>query len=100
MYSVDVTKQDLSWRRVTAAKGTAPSPRNSHSCWVHRDRWVVLWTHTGNNVLPGGSGLISPVSCRLIYFGGYGCKTMGDMQNTSATNFIVEELSWVIGNRS
>lgn len=25
---------------------------------------------------------------------------MGDMQNTSATNFIVEELSWVIGNRS
>lgn len=34
-------------------------------------------------------------SDRLIYFGGYGCKTMGEMQNTPATNFIMEELSWV-----
>lgn len=34
-------------------------------------------------------------SCRLIYFGGYGCKTMGEMQNTPATNFILEDMSWV-----
>ncbi|XP_003977277.1 kelch domain-containing protein 1-like [Takifugu rubripes] len=73
MYSVDLTKQPFSWRRVTDTKGTTPSPRNSHSCWVHRDR--------------------------LIYFGGYGCKTMGEMQNTPATNFILEDMSWaVIGN--
>lgn len=41
---------------------------------------------------------LAPLSDRLIYFGGYGCKTMGEMQNTPATNFIVEELSWVIGS--
>lgn len=41
MYSVDLTKQHFSWRRVTDTKGTTPSPRNSHSCWVHRDRWAV-----------------------------------------------------------
>lgn len=35
-------------------------------------------------------------SCRLIYFGGYGCKTMGEMQNTPATNFILEDMSWVM----
>lgn len=38
MYSVDLTQQSFSWRSVTDAKGTAPSPRKSHSCWVHRDR--------------------------------------------------------------
>lgn len=36
--------------------------------------------------------------CRLIYFGGYGCKTMGEVQNTSSTSFIVEEMSWVNNN--
>lgn len=36
-------------------------------------------------------------SARLIYFGGYSCKTVGEMQNTPATNFIIEELSWVTG---
>lgn len=34
---------------------------------------------------------------RLIYFGGYGCKTVGEMQNTPAANFVIEELSWVSG---
>lgn len=33
--------------------------------------------------------------CRLIYFGGYGCKTIGEVRNTSSTSFIVEEMSWV-----
>ncbi|KAK7919348.1 hypothetical protein WMY93_010632 [Mugilogobius chulae] len=34
------------------------------------------------------------VTDRLIYFGGYGCKTVGDVQNGSPSSFIVEELSW------
>ncbi|KAM9336264.1 kelch domain-containing protein 1-like [Symphorus nematophorus] len=73
MFSVDLAEQSYTWRRVTDTKGTTPSPRNKHSCWVHRDR--------------------------LIYFGGYGCKTIGEVQNTSSTSFIVEEMSWTtIGN--
>ncbi|XP_030256025.1 kelch domain-containing protein 1-like [Sparus aurata] len=73
MFSVDLTEPHFSWRKVTDTNGTTPSPRNKHSCWVHRDR--------------------------LIYFGGYGCKTMGEVQNTSSTSFIVEEMSWTtIGN--
>ncbi|XP_073346124.1 kelch domain-containing protein 1-like [Pagrus major] len=73
MFSVDLTEPHYSWKKVTDTNGTTPSPRNKHSCWVHRDR--------------------------LIYFGGYGCKTMGEVQNTSSTSFIVEEMSWTtIGN--
>lgn len=37
----------------------------------------------------------STVFCRIIYFGGYGCKTMWDVQNTPSANFVVEEMSWV-----
>lgn len=104
MYSVDLTEQNLSWSRVTHTKGATPSPRNSHSCWVHRDRSVVpgqpVFQH-GNPDVPSTLKdlclLFPSFSDRLIYFGGYGCKTMGEMQNTPATNFIVEELSWVIG---
>ncbi|XP_068161894.1 kelch domain-containing protein 1-like [Antennarius striatus] len=73
MFSVDLTKQPYAWMKVTDTKGTTPSPRSKHSCWVHRDR--------------------------IIYFGGYGCKTMGEVQNSSSTNFILEEMSWaMIGN--
>lgn len=73
MFSVDLTEQRYSWKTVADTKGTTPSPRNKHSCWVHRDR--------------------------LIYFGGYGCKTVGEVRNTSSTSFIVEEMSWTtIGN--
>ncbi|XP_068162315.1 kelch domain-containing protein 1-like [Antennarius striatus] len=73
MFSLDLRQQPYVWKRVTDAKGTLPFPRNKHSCWVHRDR--------------------------LIYFGGYGCKTM--LQNTSSLSFIVEEMSWKsIGNSS
>lgn len=32
---------------------------------------------------------------RIVYFGGYGCKTMRDVQNTPSANFLVEEMSWV-----
>ncbi|KAM9837795.1 kelch domain-containing protein 1-like [Aulostomus maculatus] len=68
MFSVDLTESCCSWRKVTDAKGTTPSPRNKHSSWVHRDR--------------------------LIYFGGYGCKTIEEVRNTSSSSFIVEEMSW------
>ncbi|KAA8581300.1 hypothetical protein FQN60_002881 [Etheostoma spectabile] len=73
MFSVDLRQQTYSWKKVTDAKGAAPSPRNKHSCWVHRDR--------------------------LIYFGGYGCKTIGEVRNASTSSFVMEEMSWTtIGN--
>ncbi|XP_060884497.1 kelch domain-containing protein 1-like isoform X1 [Labrus mixtus] len=73
MYTLNLAEQQLKWRKLTDTLGTTPSPRNKHSCWIHRDR--------------------------LIYFGGYGCKTIGEVQNTPSTNFIVEEMSWTtIGN--
>ncbi|XP_030019026.1 kelch domain-containing protein 1-like [Sphaeramia orbicularis] len=68
MFSVDLTKPCYSWKKLTDTKGTTPSPRNKHSCWVHRDR--------------------------LIYFGGYGCKTVVEVRNTSSSSFVVEEMSW------
>ncbi|KAK5881557.1 hypothetical protein CesoFtcFv8_022340 [Champsocephalus esox] len=68
MFSVDLTEQSYTWKKVTDAKGTTPSPRNKHSCWVHRDR--------------------------LIYFGGYGCKTIGQVQNSTSASFVVDEMSW------
>ncbi|XP_039644179.1 kelch domain-containing protein 1-like isoform X2 [Perca fluviatilis] len=73
MFSVDLREQNCLWKKVTDAKGTTPSPRNKHSCWVHRDR--------------------------LIYFGGYGCKTIGEVRNASTSSFVMEEMSWTtIGN--
>ncbi|TNN84813.1 Kelch domain-containing protein 1 [Liparis tanakae] len=71
MFSVDLSEErstSYSWKKVTDTKGTTLSPRNKHSCWVHRDR--------------------------LIFFGGYGCKTIGEVRNTSTSNFVVEEMSW------
>ncbi|XP_008312206.1 kelch domain-containing protein 1-like [Cynoglossus semilaevis] len=68
MYSVDLSESTLSWKKMTDNKGTTPSPRNKHSCWVHGDR--------------------------LIFFGGYGCKTIGEVRNTSSSSFVVEEMSW------
>lgn len=38
MFSVDLTEPHYAWRKVTDTNGTTPSPRNKHSCWVHRDR--------------------------------------------------------------
>uniref|UniRef100_A0A3P9IPU5 Kelch domain containing 1 n=1 Tax=Oryzias latipes TaxID=8090 RepID=A0A3P9IPU5_ORYLA len=68
MFSVDMSKPCCSWRKVLNSTGKTPSPRNKHSCWVHKDR--------------------------LIYFGGYGCKTMSEVQNAFPSSFIVEEMSW------
>ncbi|XP_034050641.1 kelch domain-containing protein 1-like [Thalassophryne amazonica] len=70
MFSVDLSERCCSCRRVTNTKGTTPSPRNKHTCWVHKDR--------------------------LIYFGGYGCKTIAEVQNTSSSSFIVEEMAWTM----
>ncbi|XP_041830336.1 kelch domain-containing protein 1-like [Melanotaenia boesemani] len=71
MFNVELS--ECSWKRVTDAKGKTPSPRNKHSCWVHRDR--------------------------LVYFGGYGCKTIGEVQNGSSSSFVLDEMSWTtIGN--
>lgn len=69
MFSVDLSKEFFLWKRLSNTKGKTPSPRSKHSCWVHRDR--------------------------LIYFGGYGCKTVGEVQNTTSSNFILEEMSWM-----
>ncbi|XP_077481340.1 kelch domain-containing protein 1-like [Stigmatopora argus] len=69
MFSVDLTQHCYLWKKVPAAKETAPSPRDKHSCWVH-----------GN---------------RLVYFGGYGCKTLQEARNVPSTNFIVEEMTWI-----
>ncbi|XP_030630933.1 kelch domain-containing protein 1-like [Chanos chanos] len=66
MYCVDIMDGEYTWRRVTNALGTTPSPRDKHSCWIHRNR--------------------------LIYFGGYGCKTMRDVNNSKG--FIVDETYW------
>ncbi|KAM9831208.1 LOW QUALITY PROTEIN: kelch domain-containing protein 1-like [Neosynchiropus ocellatus] len=73
MYSIDLTDVGCFWTKVTDTKGQTPSPRCQHSSWVHRDR--------------------------IIYFGGYGCKTIGEARNTTPANFVVEEMSWAtIGN--
>ncbi|XP_028264501.1 kelch domain-containing protein 1-like isoform X2 [Parambassis ranga] len=68
MFSVDLSEPSCCWRRVTDTRGTTPTPRSKHSCWVHRDR--------------------------LIFFGGYGCKTVGEVQNSPSSSFVVEEMSW------
>ncbi|KAK2884522.1 kelch domain-containing protein 1-like isoform X2 [Channa argus] len=68
MFSLDLTEQCYSWKKVTDTKGMTPSPRNKHTSWIHRDR--------------------------LIYFGGYGCKTIVEVRNTSSSSFVVEEMSW------
>ncbi|XP_061666731.1 kelch domain-containing protein 1-like isoform X1 [Syngnathoides biaculeatus] len=69
LFSVDLTQHCYSWKKVTAAKGTTPSPRSNHSCWVY-----------------GG---------RLVYFGGYGCKTLREARNMESSNFIVREMTWL-----
>ncbi|XP_054609066.1 kelch domain-containing protein 1-like [Dunckerocampus dactyliophorus] len=68
MFSVDLMQQCYLWKKVPASKGTPPSPRTKHSCWVHGDR--------------------------LIYFGGYGCKTILEVRNATLSTFVIEEMSW------
>ncbi|XP_043085352.1 kelch domain-containing protein 1-like isoform X2 [Puntigrus tetrazona] len=49
MYCVDLLSVEYTWKKVTDTVGGTPSPRARHSCWVYKNR--------------------------LVYFGGYGCKT-------------------------
>ncbi|XP_056627484.1 kelch domain-containing protein 1 [Triplophysa dalaica] len=66
MYCVDLSHGEYSWKKVTGTLGATPSPRIRHSCWVHRNR--------------------------LIYFGGYGCKTLSQINNSKT--FLLDETSW------
>uniref|UniRef100_A0A3B4BMY2 Kelch domain containing 1 n=1 Tax=Periophthalmus magnuspinnatus TaxID=409849 RepID=A0A3B4BMY2_9GOBI len=69
MFTVDLRSECYVWIRITNTSGKTPSPRKNHSSWVHQDR--------------------------IIYFGGYGCKTMREVQNGDSSNFTVEDMSWV-----
>ncbi|KAI2658591.1 Kelch domain-containing protein 1 [Labeo rohita] len=71
MYCVDLLGVEYIWRKVRDTVGGTPSPRVRHSCWVYRNR--------------------------LIYFGGYGCKTVREVNNSKS--FMVDEASWAT-NRS
>ncbi|XP_051968647.1 kelch domain-containing protein 1-like [Xyrauchen texanus] len=66
VYCVDLSDGEYSWRKVTDTIGVTPSPRVRHSCWVYRNR--------------------------LIYFGGYGSKTLREVNNSKS--FIIDETSW------
>ncbi|XP_016110488.1 kelch domain-containing protein 1-like isoform X2 [Sinocyclocheilus grahami] len=67
MYCVDLLGVEYSWKKVTDTVGGTPSPRVRHSCWVYKNR--------------------------LIYFGGYGCKTVREVNNSKS--FMVDETSRV-----
>ncbi|KAJ8414295.1 hypothetical protein AAFF_G00051650 [Aldrovandia affinis] len=67
LYCVNLLDGMLAWRKVTASEGSPPSPRDKHSCWVHADR--------------------------LIYFGGYGCKQMREVND--CRSFVTDEISLV-----
>ncbi|XP_036404430.1 kelch domain-containing protein 1-like [Megalops cyprinoides] len=66
LYWVNLLDGMFAWRKVTDTKGTPPSPRDRHSCWVYRDR--------------------------IIYFGGYGCKQLREVNDSQS--FITDEASW------
>ncbi|KAL0984447.1 hypothetical protein UPYG_G00141670 [Umbra pygmaea] len=68
LYNANLLDASYTWRRVTDVQGNTPSPRDNHSCWAHRDR--------------------------LIYFGGYGCKTITEANNSRS--FVVHDTSWVM----
>ncbi|XP_029973292.1 kelch domain-containing protein 1 isoform X2 [Salarias fasciatus] len=68
IYCVDLTDGKYTWRKIMHEFGSAPSPRDKLSCWVH-----------------GG---------RLIYFGGYGHKLLTDVDSRNRS-FIIDETSWV-----
>ncbi|MCI4384162.1 hypothetical protein PGIGA_G00035570 [Pangasianodon gigas] len=71
MYCVDLQDGKYTWRKLSTCVGTPPSPRDRHSCWVYKDR--------------------------LIYFGGYGWKTVREINNYKS--FTVDETSWVTNGR-
>ncbi|XP_041810099.1 kelch domain-containing protein 1-like [Chelmon rostratus] len=68
MYCVSLTDGKNTWRKIKNAIGSAPSPREKLSCWVHKGR--------------------------IIYFGGYGEKPPEEF-SSSNENFILDDASWV-----
>uniref|UniRef100_W5KFX4 Kelch domain-containing protein 1-like n=1 Tax=Astyanax mexicanus TaxID=7994 RepID=W5KFX4_ASTMX len=68
MYCVDLQDGKYTWRKIKSCVGAPPSPRDRHSCWVFKDR--------------------------LIYFGGYSCKSVREVSNFKS--FTVDETSWAM----
>ncbi|XP_007886546.2 kelch domain-containing protein 1 isoform X1 [Callorhinchus milii] len=66
MYCVNLQVKDATyiWKKLRNCQGICPTPRHELSCWVHKDR--------------------------LIYFGGYGCKRISELNDS----FYVNEASW------
>lgn len=44
IYCVNLTDGKYTWRRIGQGLGSAPSPRDKLSCWVHKRRWLTLAT--------------------------------------------------------
>ncbi|MBN3298831.1 KLDC1 protein, partial [Amia calva] len=66
IYCVNLRNGTYTWKKINS-KGSPPTPRDKLSCWVYNDR--------------------------IIYFGGYGYKELGDLNDSSI--FTVDEASWV-----
>ncbi|XP_073339272.1 kelch domain-containing protein 1-like [Pagrus major] len=69
IYCVNLTDGKYTSRKIIHESGSVPSPRDKLSCWVYNGR--------------------------IIYFGGYGEKTMDDVRSRKDC-FIVEEESWLV----
>ncbi|XP_070834673.1 kelch domain-containing protein 1-like [Chaetodon trifascialis] len=68
IYCVSLIDGKYTWRKIIHATGSAPSPRERLSCWVHEGR--------------------------IIYFGGYGEKPPEEF-SSSNENFIIDDVSWL-----
>uniref|UniRef100_A0A3Q2PCA7 Kelch domain containing 1 n=1 Tax=Fundulus heteroclitus TaxID=8078 RepID=A0A3Q2PCA7_FUNHE len=68
MFAVDLTDGKYAWKKIIPEIGSAPTPRDKLSCWVYNGK--------------------------LIYFGGYGQKTLAEI-STWKRNFILDESSFV-----
>ncbi|TKS86735.1 Kelch domain-containing protein 1 [Collichthys lucidus] len=68
IYCVNLTDGKYIWRKITHEIGFAPSPREKLSCWVHKGR--------------------------IIYFGGFGEKSLDDFDGNDKA-FTVDEVSWL-----
>uniref|UniRef100_UPI00398F2B85 kelch domain-containing protein 1 isoform X2 n=2 Tax=Pristiophorus japonicus TaxID=55135 RepID=UPI00398F2B85 len=66
LYCVNLQVKDdmFTWKKLSNYQGNPPTPRDKLSCWVYKDK--------------------------LIYFGGYGCKKISELNDS----FDVNEASW------
>ncbi|XP_041132757.1 kelch domain-containing protein 1 isoform X1 [Polyodon spathula] len=69
LYCVNLKDKNgkFTWTKVTDFKGCPPTPRDKLSCWVYDNR--------------------------IIYFGGYGCKKLNEVNDSMS--FYTDEVSWV-----